>query len=137
MVESQFPGGRRLLFAGFGGLLGLMLLAGADALLVLRQVRTSSAEVGDAYLRRNGSLEQIRTGIYQSAIVIRDYLLAANPDDAREQAEKWNNIRRSTDRVLDETAKVLDSGESPLFRDLRAEVQDYWRLRESIVRTEG
>jgi signal transduction histidine kinase len=100
-------------------------------------VRTSSGEVRDAYLQRNRSLEQIRTGIYQSAIVIRDYLLAANSEDAREQAEKWNMIRRNTDQVLDQTAKVLDSGESSLFKDLRAEVQDYWRLRESIVRTEG
>jgi len=29
-------GGRRLLLAGFGGLLALMLVAGGDALLVLR-----------------------------------------------------------------------------------------------------
>jgi signal transduction histidine kinase len=132
-----FPGGRRLLLAGFGGLLLLMLLAGADALLVLRQVRASNTQVRDAYLRRARSLEQIRTGIYQSAIVIRDYLLAANAADAREQAEKWNMIRRGTEQALDETAAVLDSSESPPFRDLRAGVQDYWKLRESIVRAEA
>jgi signal transduction histidine kinase len=138
MSQGPFlPGGRRLLLAGFGGLLLLMLLAGADALLVLRQVRASNTQVRDAYLRRSRSLEQIRTGIYQSAIVIRDYLLAANAADAREQAEKWNMIRRSTEQALDETAAVLDSSESPPFRDLRAGVQDYWKLRESIVRAEG
>src|SRR6202521_2192251 len=121
MSKGPFPGGRPLLLAGFGGLLLLMLLAGADALLVLRQVRASSTQVRDAYVRRNRSLEQIRTGIYQSAIVIRDYLLAANAADAREQAQKWDMIRSSTEQALGETAAVLDSGESPLFRDLRAE----------------
>ena len=137
MSKGPFPGGRRLLLAGFGGLLLLLLLAGADALLVLRQVRASNTQVRDAYLRRARSLEQIRTGIYQSAIVIRDYLLAANPADAREQAEKWNTIRRSTERALEETAAVLDSNEFPLFGDLRAGVQDYWKLRESIVGEDG
>jgi signal transduction histidine kinase len=137
MSKGPFPGGRRLLLAGFGGLLLLMLLAGADALLVLRQVRASNTQLRDAYLRRARSLEQIRTGIYQSAIVIRDYLLAANTADAREQAAKWDTIRLSTEQALDETATVLDTGESTLFRDLRAEVRDYWKLRESIVRAEG
>ena len=137
MPKGPFRGGRRLLLAGFGGLLLLMLLAGADALLVLRQVRASNTQVRDAYVRRGRSLEQIRTGIYQSAIVIRDYLLAGNPADAREQADKWDTIRRTTEQALDETSAVLDSGESPLFRDLRAEAQDYWKLRESIVRMEG
>src|SRR5258708_18036965 len=120
MSTGPFPGGRRLLLAGFGGLLLLMLLAGADALLVLRQVRTSNTQVRDAYLRRDRSLDQIRTGIYQSAIVIRDYLLASNAADAREQAEKWNVIRRSTEQALAETAAVLDSSESPPCRDLPA-----------------
>src|SRR5579863_2302996 len=137
MPKGPFRGGRRLLLAGFGGLLLLMLLAGGDALVVLREVRTSNTQVRDAYLRRNRSLEQIRTGIYQSAIVIRDYLLAANAADAREQAQKWDTIRRSTEQALSETAAVLDSGESPLFGDLQAEVQDYWKLRESIVGAEG
>jgi hypothetical protein len=125
MPKGPFRGGRRLLLAGFGGLLLLMLLAGADALLVLRQVRASSTQVRDAYVRRGRSLEQIRTGIYQSAIVILDYLLAANNADAREQAEKWDAIRRRTEQALDETAAVLDSSESNLFHDLRAELQDY------------
>jgi signal transduction histidine kinase len=137
MYKGPLPGGRRFLLAGFGGLLLLMLLAGADALLVLRQVRTSNIQVREAYLRRDHSLEQIRGGIYQSAIIIRDYLLAANAADAREQAEKWDAIRRNTEQALDETAAVLDSSESSLFDDLRMGVRDYWKLRDSVVRPEG
>ncbi len=44
-------GGRRLLLAGFGGLLLLMLVAGVDALAVLRKVRTSDAQERNLYLR--------------------------------------------------------------------------------------
>jgi hypothetical protein len=45
MRIEPIAGGRRLLLAGFGGLLVLMMVAGGDALLVLRQVRASDAQV--------------------------------------------------------------------------------------------
>ena len=45
MLLPSVRGGRGLLLAGFGGLLVLMLVVGADALLVLRQVRSSDAQV--------------------------------------------------------------------------------------------
>jgi hypothetical protein len=82
MLAASFAGGRRLLLAGFGGLLLLILVVGADALLVLREVRTSDAQVRDTYLRRTHALDQVRSGIYQSAIVMRDYLLASDSEVA-------------------------------------------------------
>ena len=72
----KWPGGRPLLLAGFGSLLLLMLVAGGYALRTLEQVRTSDLEERDSYLRRDRALDEVRTGIYQSAIVMRDYLLA-------------------------------------------------------------
>ncbi len=51
MRIEPIAGGRRLLLAGFGGLLVLMLVAGGDALLVLRQVRASDTRVRDVYVR--------------------------------------------------------------------------------------
>src|SRR5579859_7068822 len=102
MLLPSVRGGRRLLLAGFGGLLILLLVASGDALLVLRQVRTSGAQVRDAYLRRARSLDDVRRGIYQSAIGMRDCLLAADQSAAGAQAEKWMSIRRQTDTALAE-----------------------------------
>jgi CHASE3 domain sensor protein len=84
MYRSSLPLGRRLLLAGFGGLLVLMLVAGIDSLITLRQVNVNAAAVRNGYLHRSQSLDAIRSGIYQSAIVLRDYLLASDPDSARE-----------------------------------------------------
>ena len=75
-------GGRRILLAGFGGLLLLMLVAGVDALMVLREVRTKDAQERNLYLRRATALDRVRTGIYQSAIAMRAYLLANSTRDA-------------------------------------------------------
>src|SRR5580704_3999463 len=132
MFPKPFPGGRRLLLAGFGGLLVLILVVGADALLVFREVRTSDAQVRDVYLRRTHALDQVRAGIYQSAIVMRDYLLAFDTDVAKAQAEKWTSIRQNTDAALKECSSVLDAAEAGPFRDLQAEVQVYWTLLSSF-----
>ena len=130
----MFPvaGGRRLLLAGFGGLLVLMLVAGADALLVLRNVRSSDAQVRDVYLRRSKALDGVRAGIYQSAIVMRDFLLATDPQVAQAQVASWSGIRQQTDTALQSFAATLDPAEAGPFQSLESEVQVYWKLLEFI-----
>lgn len=124
--------GRRLLLAGFGGLLFLMLIAGLDAVLVLRDVRTKDAQERDLYLQRATVLDQVRTGIYKSAITMRAYLLASNAREAGSQLELWNEVRRSTDKALEECATVLDPADGPQLVSLRDEVQNYWRLLDFL-----
>src|SRR5579885_3555341 len=134
---SSLAGGRRLLYAGFGGLLALMLAAGIDALLVLHSVRTSDAQIRDVYFRRSRALDEVRAGIYQSAIVMRDYLLATDRKIADAQVEKWTSIRVKTDRALGEMSASLDPAESAPFRSLQSEVQVYWKLLDFIVEMQG
>jgi signal transduction histidine kinase len=126
-------GGRRLLLAGFGGLVLLILIAGGDALLVLRDVRSSDAQVRDLYFRRSRALNEVRSGIYQSAIVMRDFLLATDPQVASAQVEKWTAIRQTTDRALADCAAALDPAEAAPFRSLQNEVQVYWKLLDFMV----
>jgi len=122
-----------MLLAGFGGLLILMLAAGVDALLVLRKVRTSDAQVRDVYFRRSKALDEVRSGIYQTAIVMRDYLLASDRAVAQAQVENWTVIRQNTDRALADCAAALDPAEAAPFRTLQAEVQVYWKLLDLIT----
>jgi len=133
MIVEPIAGGRRLLLAGFGGLLALMIVAGADALLVLRQVRSSDARVRDVYVRRSRALDQVRAGIYQSAIVMRDFLLASDPDVAAAQVASWKDIRVRTDNALRDGAGALDKAEQGPYSSLQAEVGVYWRLLEFIT----
>ena len=125
--------GRRLLLAGFGGLLLLMLVAGVDALMVLRQVRSKDSQERNLYLRRANALDRVRSGIYQSAIAMRAYLLADNTRDAAAQLAEWQGVRGSTDQALQDCAAVLDADDAPQLATLRAEVQDYWRLLEFLA----
>ena len=126
-------GGRSLLVAGFGGLLLLMLVVGGYALEMFERVRASDAQERDVYLRRTRALESVRTGIYQSAIVMRDYLLAPDPAAAGKDFDEWTAIRRVTDRALADCASALDPAETTPFRNLQAEVHVYWKLLDFIT----
>lgn len=137
MLRNSLQHGRRLLLAGFGGLLTLMLAGGIDSMIRLHEVNRQEASVRDIYLQRALSLEQIRAGIYQSSIVLRDYLLAGDPQSAQQLADKWGEIRTDTDRVIARRAASVEPQEAPLFQNLQNEVQDYWKLRESMVFTTG
>jgi len=133
MPRNSLQYGRRVLLAGFGGLLVLMLAGGIDSLIRLHQVNRQEASLREVYLQRALSLEQIRTGIYQSSILLRDYLLAGDPRSAHELADKWSEIRSKTEQAIAQRAAAVGTEEAPLFQDLRNEVEDYWKLRESAV----
>jgi len=135
MPRNSLQHGRRVLLAGFGGLLTLMLAGGIDSLIRLHDVNRQEAGLREVYLQRALSLEQIRAGIYQSSILLRDYLLAGDPQSSRGVVEKWNEIRQKTDRVIAQRSAAVEPEEAPLFWDLRNEVQTYWKLRESLVLT--
>lgn len=118
---------------GFGGLLVLMLVVGGYALQMFEQVRSSDAQERDVYLRRARSLENVRAGIYQSAIVMRDYLLAPDADTAGKHVEEWTAIRVATNQAMSDCAAALDPAEAAPFRNLQAEVQVYWKLLDFIT----
>ena len=130
--KEMQAGGRRLLLAGFGGLLLLLLVAGADALVVLRQVRTNESGERNLYLRRAAALDNVRTGIYQSAIAMRAYLLTENPQEAAAQLEMWKIARQNTDEALRECTAVLDASDAPELATLRSEIAVYWKQLEFL-----
>jgi len=131
-VRPRFAS-RHFLLAGFGGLLLLMFVAGVSALLVLRQVRSSDTQERRLYLRRSTALDLVRTGIYQSAIVMRAYLLAPDSQQAGFQLNLWRQAKSATDHGMTECASVLDPADAPQMRDLRSQVQDYWRLLDFLT----
>src|SRR5580698_4285355 len=118
----------RLLFAGFGGLLALMGLAGADAVMVLGQAKTRNAEMRRVFLARGHSLDQIRSGIYVSGTLARDYLLAADSDAAVQQRAKLRTVQRETGTALEAYSRSLSAAESTTFRSLLAEIHTYWKV---------
>ncbi len=116
------------LLAGFGGLLVLMIGAGIDAQVVLGRLHASGTEMRQRFERRNGLLEQIRSQIYMSGTYVRDYLLAPEPAGAGAQLARLQTAQRDTAKALQEYEKNLAPEEMATFRELRSEIQEYWRV---------
>ena len=132
-MTRAFRGGRRLLVAGFGALLVLICVAGVEALTVLRAVRTNETQVRDAYLRRDAFVGDIRAGIYQSATVVRDYLLAGETADARQETERWRDVRLKTEAAIQAYSVDMDARDRPLFDTLKVNLGSYWQLQEDVL----
>jgi signal transduction histidine kinase len=118
------------LVGGFGGLLLLMAAAEVSALLIIGSLRTSDAQLEHRFLARSRILEQIRSSIYLSGTVARDFLLAPEPG-APVQLADLNGLRRKTDSALDQYAKSLEPEEANLFSSLRSEIAAYWKVLNS------
>jgi len=123
----------RLLFAGFGGLLLLMGLAGLDAVVALQQAKVRNATMRRLFLTRGHALEQIRSGIYISGTLARDYLLAADPESAAEQRGKLRAIQRETEAALEDYSRSLSVQEGATFRSLLAEIHAYWKVLDLML----
>ena len=68
-----------LLWAGFGSLLGLMLLLSWNATSAMTRIETANAQVRAKFLERDDLLDRLRGDLFRSGIDFRDYLLHSDP----------------------------------------------------------
>jgi signal transduction histidine kinase len=117
-------------------LLLLMGLAGLDAVVALQQAKVRNATMRRLFLTRGHALEQIRSGIYISGTLARDYLLAADPESAAEQRGKLRAIQRETEAALEDYSRSLSVQEGATFRSLLAEIHAYWKVLDLMLEPE-
>jgi signal transduction histidine kinase len=104
-----------------------MAAAETGALLIIGSLRTSDAQLEHRFLERSRILEQIRSSIYLSGTVARDFLLAPEPG-AHVQLADLNDLRRKTETALKEYATSVAPQEAGLFSSLRSEIEAYWKV---------
>jgi signal transduction histidine kinase len=116
----------RSVLAGFAGLLILM---GALAVDSAKQTRTVSA-TSDALRKdsrdRDALLDQLRTDIYRSATLVRDYMLER--DDIRAESQRAE-LQRIRARVADSLSRYESSApqeEKEAIRGLKQHAESYW-----------
>jgi signal transduction histidine kinase len=118
------------LLIGFGGLLLLMAAAEGGALMIIGSLRSSDARLEHRFLERSRILEQIRSSIYLSGTVARDFLLAPETG-AHAQLNELNELRIKTGGALRAYAHSLEPEESATFASLNGEINAYWKVLNS------
>src|SRR5436305_5430308 len=121
---------RVFLMAGFGGLLVLTALAGADGLKALEQIESSNDRIREDFLLRTRVLERIRSDLYRSGTDVRDYLLEPAPGKAEGHRYTLLETRRDMDAALQQYIHLLSSSEAQPFKALTRELSEYWQVLE-------
>jgi len=126
-------GSRAALLAGFGALLVLMAIICIDSLHTLGAFESSNARIRQDFLYRERTLERVRTGLYESGNILRDYLLIGLDPGAREALRtELQSVRSETTEPLNACIRSLPAGEREPFQHLAAELEKYWSAIDPI-----
>jgi signal transduction histidine kinase len=110
-----------------------MAVAGIGALRVLEHVRGSDEQIRRQFLSRNHVLNDIRSEVYLSGTLVRDYLLEPEPVRAEAYRASLEEIRRQMDAALESYGRQVDPEEAQHYTALRAELADYWETLVPVL----
>jgi len=104
----------------------------------LRAIETSDAQIRRDFLYRERTLEQARTGLYESGNIVRDYILGGSDRNAQARLhQEFQSIRDATNAALRSCIESLPpSGREP-FQHLAAELQNYWSALDPIFESDA
>ena len=73
--QAKQKGARLILILGFGGMLALMGFAAMQTERLLSQIEARGSGIEARFLARNKTLTEIRSALYLSGTIFRDYVL--------------------------------------------------------------
>jgi signal transduction histidine kinase len=95
---------------------------------LLTQIQSRSRAIEGRFLERSRSLNEIRSALYLSGTVFRDYVLDTDRRRSAAQLIRLDQIHRDIDRRLEEHEKGITPGENQAFDRLKLEIDSYWKL---------
>jgi len=125
-MRVSSPGLRLALLVGFGGMLLISLIAGVDALRLLRQMRVENRILLDASVERSRRLSSIRSYVLLSDAYVGDYLFDADQDRA---GEHLTQLRDTWSHVLGDLGgyRMTTVEETVLLKKLRELLDQHWQ----------
>ena len=136
-MRVSSPGLRLALLVGFGGMLLISLIAGVDALRLLRQMRVENRILLDASVERSRRLSSIRSYVLLSDAYVGDYLFDADQDRA---GEHLTQLRDTWSHVLGDLGgyRMTTVEETILLKKLRELLDQHWQdVSRALATSEG
>ncbi len=136
LIHAHRPnrwGARIARIAGFGGLLAILAAEGFYSLKIAWQIQVSNTEMRRDFLSRDRTLEQIRSTLYESGNVVRDYVLVEPGENKAETLRtELKTIHDDMEKALKVYSLSLRPEERAPFQQLATEVEIYWSTLEPI-----
>ena len=119
-----------MLWAGFGGLLALILLMAWKGSQVVSSIQSESNQLRAEYNARDDLLDGIRFSLEKSASDIRDYLLDRNPAAVIQRRADLEQLRQRITDAVDRYGRNLPPDEAPSWLQLTRDIHAYWNALE-------
>ncbi len=130
-------GPRAVMVSGFGALLILMGLLSFDSIHLLSDLEAGSARVRQEFLNRERTLEEVRSSLYESGNILRDYALLKPDTGGRETLRhQLYSMRDRTDAELNSCIQSLSNNQRAPFQNLSDELTNYWLMAERVLNTD-
>jgi signal transduction histidine kinase len=126
MLLSMGSRSRLLLRCSLGGLLLLTAITGIAGLIIFGRIQAGEAALRSRFVDRTSTLEQIRSAIYLSGTLARDYFADPQGPDAPPLLARLAQLRQQSMAALDRYAA------SPATK-LRGEVIAYWKVLDLMT----
>jgi len=128
MTRRSWP----VLTIGFGILLTLIMILGAGAIRRVQQINNEIASIQQRFQHSDSVLSHVRSQVYLSGILIRDFLLDPSSLGGTSIKEQLVENRSSIDQQLDGLEPKLNLYEAELLKRLHKEVDHYWESMDPI-----
>jgi signal transduction histidine kinase len=114
-------------------LLAILAAEGFYSLKIAWQIQVSNTEMRRDFLSRDRRLEQIRSTLYESGNVVRDYVLVEPSENKAETLRtEFKTIRDNMETALKVYSQSLRPEERGPFQHLATEVETYWLTLEPL-----
>lgn len=123
-----------ILILAFGSLLALLCVSGLATIRRSRQVYAKLLALNEAYRQNERCLDQIRTGISESNVLVRDYLLDLTFLKEDRYRKDLRGLRENTIQQLDELKRLRGPANAAHIDELRREVELYWASLDPVLR---
>jgi signal transduction histidine kinase len=121
-----------VLTTGFGILLLMIALLGYGIARRSQQINTEVSKANKAYQQTEEILSAVRSDIYISGILTRDYLLDPSHLTASSHREQLLEIRKLTAQRLKELERLISADQAGLLRSLGLVMDPYWDSLDPI-----
>ncbi len=132
-TDKSSPARSRVLWLGFTGLLAMMAFTAVHSARSLRNLELNSIQVRMRSRGRDQLLEQLRTDIYHSSTVLRDYILETDEAQAETHKAELERVRERMEQTVGVYEQKMPEAERRAFRNLRDDLESYWKSLALVV----
>jgi signal transduction histidine kinase len=122
-----------LLWAGFGGLLAIIVFTAWKGARVLSGVEPENARLHRHYREQVELLHRIRIELAESAGEVRDFLTERNPASAARRRSRIESLHRSTMEAIAGYRPEVPASGMPLWKEFEAGIDRYWAVLEPAL----